>query len=190
MRGTNYWGKSKTTGVTTRALLPGGPGEQTCDQPPGHRADLRALPPAPSSGLFAPLSLAFSRERSGGFQGVGWDHRAAPAGSPAVSPSPGRRGAEPSASESPPLTLLSPPHPRPGLHRRPQTAPPPVETPPGRRLTSRDTKKPRNSGHELPQRSPGDAAQLPGLGPGASRLHDCLMLLRYFFFLNYGFTGI
>lgn len=91
MRGTNYWGKSKTTGVTTRALLPGGPGEQTSDQPPGHRGDLRALPPEPSSGLFTPLSLAFSGERSGGFQGVGWDHRAAPAGRPAVSPSPGRR---------------------------------------------------------------------------------------------------
>lgn len=71
----------------------GGPGEQTRDQPPGHRADLRALPPAPSSGLLDPLSLAFSGEQSGGFQGVEWDHRAAPGARPAAPQPPPAPGA-------------------------------------------------------------------------------------------------
>lgn len=71
----------------------GGPGEEPCDQPPGQRADLRVLPPAPSSGLFGPRLPCFSRRAVGRLPGSGWDHRAAPGARPAAPRPPPAPGA-------------------------------------------------------------------------------------------------
>lgn len=175
MRGTNYWGKSEAVRGHPKALLPGGPGEQTCDQPPGTRltkASLRALqwafrPPSPL--LFQESGRAASGVKVGTTEQL---RPAAPQSPPARAP--GRRAF---GFESPPLTLLAS-HPRPGLHRRPQAQ--------HRRLwklrpgsvSPRETQNPRNSSTSSQRSWRRGRSGLTRAKPS----HDCLMLLRYFFF--------
>ena len=191
MRGTNYWGNSKITGVTSRAFVPGGPGEQTCDQPPGHQADLRALPPAPSRGLFGPLSLAFSVEQSGGFQGVEWDHRAAPGARPAAPQPPPAPGAgAPSLRLQKALPSLSSRlHIRAQAyggghrqHRRRWKLRPGGVSP---RETQKTQEVPRRARSAQPTRR-GPTPRTRPWGKPSTPLPDASPL----FFLNYGFKGI
>lgn len=146
----------------------------------GTWADLRALPPAPSSGLFRPPLPCFFQESGRAASRELGGTTEQPGRQPRSLPSPGRRGAEPSAWKA----LLTPSR----LHIRAQAYTEPRRrctvacgNLPGRRLTSRDT----NPG--TPATSPSAQPRRRGPTPGSEGPRgkpfgdDSAYAFRYFF---------